>query len=882
MTTTDPDWVLTGTDPVSDSYHPTFTGNGHLGARIPAAGQGFSPAPVPTQFPIAGYYGIQDGFQVRASGPAWTGMPLSDEGGAFDAALAADDVDGRIDDYAQSLDLRTGALRTSARWASPSGAVYDLAYTVIADRADDRRGVVTLEVVADRDAEITVGDVLDMRAATMVARTTAGRDADTTTLALDIVLEGTGVVCAVRSRLDGPGTLASRDAAHLPSGSIAQQRRTVLRAGEPATFRKVVGISTGTGPAQAAVAAEEAQHSIDDAAARGHDELRSAHDEAWRRLWRGDIRVDGDDLLQQQIRASRFYLLASVNARRPFSLSPAGLSSDGYGGHVFWDTETWMWPSLVLQDPELAESVLRYRADRLDDARLAAARGGDAGARFPWEGALDGFEHTPATEFGETELHIVSDVALACWQYYLATGDADWLRDVGGPIISGAADFWGGRATTGDDGLLHIANVTPPDEWAQAHDDSAYTNAAAAAVARMALRTSELTGGPVSAPWSVLASSMFIPHDPVRGVTLEHADYDGARIKQADVVMLGYPWEHEQDDELTARDLDYYASKVTEHGGPSMTDAMHSIVSAGLGRSRDAYWYTKRSADPFLRAPFQQFAEERDGGAFTFVTGAGGFLQEFLYGYSGLRLREDGVVLRPLLPAALDGITLTGLQHRGTLFAIAIGPRVTTVSVQEGPGLTVHSDVGVVEVAAGGSATIPTRVSVDADDSRGHGTRLREVRREPRARAPRPDGALFSAADLELTRVEVFDDADHTRVVATVAGEIANPWAGEAMSAHGLHIYLSDADSDNGVTDADGRQPGHDGLRPGLPTAAPAHWRFALVGSGLEQGGPSGTGLYDASGTLVSPVRLTVARRSEIVLTVPTSALDGVELRSAA
>ncbi|MGO2741248.1 MAG: hypothetical protein ACTIAP_09645, partial [Cellulosimicrobium funkei] len=79
---------------------------------------------------------------------------------------------------------------------------------------------------------------------------------------------------------------------------------------------------------------------------------------------------------------------------------------------------------------------------------------------------------------------------------------------------------------------------------------------------------------------------------------------------------------------------------------------------------------------------------------------------------------------------------------------------------------TVHRDVGVVEVAAGGSATIPTRVSVDADDSRGHGTRLREVRREPRARAPRPDGALFSAADLELTRVEVFDDADHTRVVA--------------------------------------------------------------------------------------------------------------------
>jgi trehalose/maltose hydrolase-like predicted phosphorylase len=35
---------------------------------------------------------------------------------------------------------------------------------------------------------------------------------------------------------------------------------------------------------------------------------------------------------------------------------------------------------------------------------------------------------------------------------------------------------------------------------------------------------------------------------------------------------------------------------------------------------------------------------------FTFLTGEGGFLQEFLYGYTGLRWREDRLRLDPMLP----------------------------------------------------------------------------------------------------------------------------------------------------------------------------------------------------------------------------------------
>ena len=74
--------------------------------------------------------------------------------------------------------------------------------------------------------------------------------------------------------------------------------------------------------------------------------------------------------------------------------------------------------------------------------------------------------------------------------------------------------------------------------------------------------------------------------------------------------------------------LDYYVGR-SDLGGPSMTDAIHAIDTAELGTPGCAsYTFLKRSVDPFMRAPFDQFSETRGGGGFTFTTGAGGFLRK--------------------------------------------------------------------------------------------------------------------------------------------------------------------------------------------------------------------------------------------------------------
>ena len=171
----------------------------------------------------------------------------------------------------------------------------------------------------------------------------------------------------------------------------------------------------------------------------------------------------------------------------------------------------------------------------------------------------------------------------------------------------------------------------------------------------------------------------------------EYAGYPGDAVKQADVTLLSYPWKNPQSDKVTKADLDYYVPR-TDPGGPSMTDAIHSIVSSDLGFAGcAAFSFTRRSVDPFLRPPYDQFAEARSGGAFTFTTGTGGFLQEFLYGYTGFRLKEDGIRLDPSLPPQLTGVTATALHYRGRVIKVAVGPQHTQVTLVSGSPVKVET-----------------------------------------------------------------------------------------------------------------------------------------------------------------------------------------------
>lgn len=138
-------------------------------------------------------------------------------------------------------------------------------------------------------------------------------------------------------------------------------------------------------------------------------ELLSLHYSAMSSLWSsGLVEVSGDLELSRVLLSSQFYLLSSLPSPQPArprpqfcGLSPGslarGLEGQDYQGHSFWDTETWMFPPVLLLHPNIARSLLEYRWARLSQAEDYAASSGWEGARFPWESAFTGEENCQFT-----------------------------------------------------------------------------------------------------------------------------------------------------------------------------------------------------------------------------------------------------------------------------------------------------------------------------------------------------------------------------------------------------------------------------------------------------------------------------------------------------
>jgi trehalose/maltose hydrolase-like predicted phosphorylase len=699
-------YVLSATD-TGAQYAPTFTGNGVLGVRVPPDGQGYLAGTVPAQSELAGFYARPPGdVQQRANIPTWSTLRFSDGGDAFSL------TQGHTTGWRQSIDLRTGIVTTTARWQAPDGHVSDIRYEVLTDRARPQIGLVRLTVTPHWTGSATVTDIIDGTPADLTTQAGKGWDGASGQDWVTVQTEGTNIKATIAS------TLAERPNVHAASTptdqstdqSVGQQLSLDVAAGQTYRFTKYVGVESspdGTDPTGAA------RTDASDAAAAGWSSLVHANDAAWAALWNGRIDVRGDRTLATDVNASEFYLWSSTTAGVNWSVSPAGLSSNGYDGHIFWDAETWMYPTLLAQHPDVAAGMNAYRFDRLAAAEAHAAGTGWEGARFPWESALDGTEQIPppvsVNSEGLYEQHITADIALAQWQYFLATGDTTWLANRGWPVLNGAAQFWASRATKDANGDYHVTHVTGPDEENPNVNDEAYTNVAAKTTLIDATRAAQVLGMSAPVSWTQIASKLVVPIDPHLNIHPEFATYQGQLVKQADVTLLQYPWSYPMPASVATNDINYYVPR-SDPGGPSMTDSVNTIDVAALGTPGcSSFVYTERSYQPFIRDVFHQFSETRTGGAFTFMTGIGGFLQQFLYGYSGLRWDSAGVHLNPSLTAQLRGVVLRNLKWRGRTFTVSIGQHTTTVMLTGGGALPVITPNGTRTVAPGGSLQLTTR-----------------------------------------------------------------------------------------------------------------------------------------------------------------------------
>lgn len=394
----------------------------------------------------------------------------------------------------------------------------------------------------------------------------------------------------------------------------------------------------------------------------GRERLIRFHSNAWDQLWKSDINISGDEQTQQDVHSMLYHLYSFVREGTAMSISPMGLSGLGYNGHVFWDTDLWMFPAILVLHPEMARSLVEYRFNRLEAARRNAFNHGFKGAMFPWESADTGVEETPVWALsGPFEHHITACVGLAAWNYYCVTQDKNWLREKGWPILRETADFWASRVERNGPGKYDIKNVVAADEWAENVDNNAFTNAAARANLQNATEAAKILGITPDADWMKVAVNIPVL-EMADGVTREHATYKGEGIKQADVNLLAYPLKEVTGAAQIRKDLEFYETRVPNEGTPAMTQAIFALLYARLGNGEKALHFFKDGYLPNLNPPFRVIAETKGGTNPYFATGAGGLLQSMLMGFGGLEITPQGIKqVKSALPAAWKSITLTGI-----------------------------------------------------------------------------------------------------------------------------------------------------------------------------------------------------------------------------
>lgn len=430
------------------------------------------------------------------------------------------------------------------------------------------------------------------------------------------------------------------------------------------------------------------------------------------------VHVRGDPKLDSAVAFSLYELLQSVGKDSRCGIAAKGLSGEGYEGHCFWDMEMYVEPFFLLTRPGIVRSLIEYRYGMLPAARRNARVLGHAkGALFPWR-TITGRECSGYFPSGSAQYHIDGDVAYSVVQYYLMTGDLKFLADRGAEIVFETARLW---LDTGNyaGGKFRINCVTGPDEYTCLVDNNYYTNALARynlswAVKIYGLLKKSGSLGPVAdkialeedeiAEFRRAADVMYLPYDAALDINpqddsfLSKKKWDfGATppenhplllhyhplclyrhqvCKQADTVMAHFILEDAQKFSTMKHSFEYYEA-ITTHDS-SLSACVFSIMASRLGMPEKAYAYFREAASTDLN---DTHGNTQDG---IHTAGLGGTYMTVVYGFAGLRIREDGLHLSPALPSEWEGYDFR-LRRGESRVLVSVGRRGCRVRLLSGP-----------------------------------------------------------------------------------------------------------------------------------------------------------------------------------------------------
>ncbi len=249
-------------------------------------------------------------------------------------------------------------------------------------------------------------------------------------------------------------------------------------------------------------------------------------------------------------------------------------------------------------------------------------------------------------------------------------------------MIRDVADFWASRATwVADRHRYEIHHVTSVLEAYNDVPNDTFTNASARKALEIAVAAAAVVGARPDPHWSEVAAQLYIPFSVKDG---HHLDFDENVPHDIDawgdtaLPALAYPsLDLPMSAEVRRNDFDYAMTLTgrSQQEPNSMGLSPVSIAAAALGDAQTAgAWFQRNLTTRVLQPPFNARTETATNNTGYFLTASGGLLQNILYGFTGLRLKRDGLVeaYAPVLPPAWKSFTLRHVSLRGRYYDITV------------------------------------------------------------------------------------------------------------------------------------------------------------------------------------------------------------------
>jgi hypothetical glycosyl hydrolase len=590
----------------------------------------------------------------------------------------------QVRDYQRSLDLSTGELNRSLKWQTEQGDWFKITNKRIVSQKNKEQ--IAFQLIVEPlsgSAEISIKTGIDGQVSNGGNQHLIERDIrvyDERLLVAEYETIESHLTVGLAMRLNKSGIISAKNR------KILTNIRENCQKNDSFVFEKVAYIYSS-------LEADDPLESAKKAAAQeiSYEKIAKETKKSWHDFWSEHrVVVNSQNAFDQlALDFACYHLQIMTPDDSQFSVAAKGLTGEGYKGHVFWDTEIFILPFFLHNEPDTAKKLLKYRFFRLAGAKEKARQNNYRGALFPWESALTGYEETPKyaainirtgkrqiISSAVAEHHIVADIAYAVMDLYQTTDDQEFMDKYGKELLKETALFWLSRGVE-INGRIEIHDVIGPDEYTEHVNNNTYTNYLAAYNVRSALEQ-QVGDEQLQEQFRRFLDKLYLPNENADGLIPQDdtflekpvidllkykeqagnqlilTDYsrqeviDRQILKQADLVMLFYLQPDLFSFETIKQNLYYYEDRTIHDS--SLSKAIHAIVAARIHEAEWAYEMFQAAC----RIDLNDQPHTSDEGVHGAALGA--VWLTVIFGFAGIK-KGDVLEINPQLPNAWKQLT---------------------------------------------------------------------------------------------------------------------------------------------------------------------------------------------------------------------------------